>query len=113
MPRLLNSEDIKILSKLAPEFSGEACAESGVHYKSILPPVANHYATCAEDFKERIERLTGDELERLVQLMLSGEESLHCLTPVYYSILEAKILKELGVDTANKVTAVYAINCQE
>lgn len=112
MVRVLSEQDLKLLSTMAPEFYGETCRGSGVAYKSLLPPVANHYSVDATDFKKRIERLSESEFNYLIDLMLKGEESLHCLTPEYYIVLEKQIKKVAGPDIARKIGARYAMECE-
>ena len=112
MVRTLSEKDITLLSKMSPEFDGESCRGSGAPYRSLLPPIANHYSQDAEDFKARIERLTDEDFNYLVGLILDGEESLHCIPPEYYSILEEKIAKKLGEVVARKVSAFYAMSCE-
>jgi len=108
MVRELSERDIFLLMKLAPEFSGEACLSSGVPYKSILPPVAIHYALSTEDFQERINRLTPEELTYLCQLIQSGEESLHCLSGEFFEILYNRVTELLGVREGHLIASVYA-----
>ena len=112
MVRVLSERDIKLLSTMAPEFSGESCRGSGVPYKSLLPPVANHYSTSPENFNERIGRLAPEDFTYLIDLMLSGEESLHCLNPEYFAVLENVIKRVAGSDIAWKVGARYALECE-
>lgn len=112
MVRILTKRDLILLAVMAPEFSGEACQGSGVAYKSLLPPVANHYSTSAKDFMERISRLSPDDFKYLTDLMLSGEESLHCLAPDYFDIIEARIRTESGDDVARKIGGRYAMECE-
>lgn len=112
MARILSDRDITLLSKMAPEFDGESCRGSGSPYRSLLPPIANHYSDDAEDFKERLERLPNEDFEYLVDLIMNGEESLHCIPPEYYSILEEKITKNMGEDIARRVSAFYAMSCE-
>jgi hypothetical protein len=111
MPRELSERDIALLKILAPEFCGESCTGSGMFYRSILPPVANHYASDAEDFRLRISRLDADDIEYLVNLVMSGEESLHCISPEFYEILEKKITELLGDTIARRVAGFYAMSC--
>lgn len=111
MVRTLNERDISLLTTMAPEYSGESCRGSGVPYKSLLPPVANHYATSAADFMRRINQLSPDDFRYLIELMLSGEESLHCLSPEYYAALEERITQESGPETARKIGSRYAMEC--
>ena len=49
MARELDEKDFAILRKLAPEYSGVLCPESGHEFHSILPPVSNHIAEDEED----------------------------------------------------------------
>jgi hypothetical protein len=112
MPRVLSDRDIKILSMLAPDFSGETCNGSGTAYKSILPPVANHYSKDAADFKNRILSLEPGDLQYMVDLIITGEESLHCIPPDYYYIFEKVIKEKMGEETARKVAGAYAFSCE-
>lgn len=50
MARILSETDIGVLKTLAPECEGYLCSGSGVNYRSILPPVANHFSKDADDF---------------------------------------------------------------
>lgn len=111
MVRVLSEQDLRLLTAMAPEFSGEACKGSGVAYKSLLPPVANHYSKDADEFAERIGRLSDDEFRYLIDLMLTGEESLHCLPPDFFSRLEERIKTVAGQDTARNIGARYAMEC--
>lgn len=112
MPRELSKRDISLLKILAPEFSGELCTGSNLPYRSLLPPVANHYAQNADDFNRRIESLSAEDLTYLTELVMTGEESLHCISPEYYMILEKKIEKTLGEDIARKIAGYYAMTCE-
>jgi len=107
MARTLTSRDTQILKKLAPEWEGADCSESGVAYRSILPPVANHYAEGAADFRRRIERLTADELADLLALIEAGEESLCCLRPDYFTELYGMTASVLGEDAASDLLKNY------
>lgn len=112
MVRTLSDKDISLLIKMAPEFDGESCKGSGMPYRSLLPPIANHYSLDAEDFKKRLYRLSDEDFAYLVGLVLEGEESLHCMPPEYFSILEERISKEIGEDTARRVSGYYAMACE-
>ncbi|CAJ37222.1 hypothetical protein [Methanocella arvoryzae] len=82
MSRELTDLDWQILQKLAPELCDNGiCAGSGRRYRSILPPISMHYAKSREDFRQRIERLTDEELDYLLCLAENGEESMTCLRP--------------------------------
>jgi hypothetical protein len=112
MVRILNNRDIELLITMAPEYSGETCSGSGVAYKSLIPPIANHYATNSSDFIDRINKLNNDDLHYLIELMLSGEESLHCLSPEYFALLEQRIKEIAGPDISRKVATRYALECE-
>jgi len=112
MVRILSEQDLSLLCAMAPEYTGEACRGSGASYRSLLPPVANHYAKDADDFKERINRLSEENFRYLIDLMLSGEESLHCLPPEYFSHLEERITAVAGSDIARKVKTRYLLECE-
>jgi hypothetical protein len=58
MARILSEMDIGILKMVAPECEGYLCSGSGVNYRSILPPLANHYSKDADDFLRRIKMLS-------------------------------------------------------
>ena len=62
MSRTLTEEDIRLLEKLAPECTSLTCAKSAAEYRSILAPVANHFAKDADDFASRLQLLTDEEL---------------------------------------------------
>jgi len=100
MARILSERDVTILKKSAPECLGLVCAGSGGPYRSILPPLANHYATDAEDFGKRLERLNDDDLRYLVGLILDGSESLGCVPPDYIEVFLAFVDGRLGPDAA-------------
>lgn len=100
MPRVLNERDITILKKSAPECTGLFCAGSGGPYRSILPPLANHYAADPADFRRRLEQLNDDDLQYLVGLILDGSESLGCVPPGYLELFLTFVAERLGQDTA-------------
>lgn len=97
---------------MAPEYSDEVCSGSGNPYRSVLPPVANHYAIDVEDFNFRLSRLSPEDLLYLVNKVLSGEESLHCLPLDYYAKFEERVISALGLDISRKVLAMYTLVCE-
>jgi hypothetical protein len=103
MPRELNDRDREILKKLAPECADLVCQGSGVPFRSLLPPVANHFARDDDDFRERIERLTDGELRYLADLVLSGDESLGCVPPDFLEIFLWRVAERLGNDAAVQI----------
>lgn len=86
VPRELSQKDIFILKQVAPECKGLDCAGSGAPYKSILPPLANHFATNETDFRERLDKLGTEDLQYLLLLIEDGSESLSCVPPHYMQV---------------------------
>jgi len=107
MARVLSEKDQGILKKCAPECEELLCSESGVTYHSVLPPVANHYATNADDFRERISRLTADELAYLASLITTGEESLCCLRPDYFAAFLEQVTERLCQSVRREMLNAY------
>ncbi len=107
MARQLDEKDIKILRILAPECEEMICSGSGVEFRSILPPVANHYSRSEEDFKKRLLRLTDGDLRYLVGKIKEGEESVACVPPEYADILIGEISIREGKDVANEILNIY------
>lgn len=108
MARILSETDIGILKKVASECEGLMCSGSGVPYRSILPPLANHYSKDAADFLRRIKLLSKPDLEYLVRLILSGEESLGCVPPEYIELFIKNVSERLGEEIATQVSHSYA-----
>lgn len=108
MVRALTNRDIEILARAAPEFKGESCSSSGVSYRSILPPVANHYSIDCKDFTRRISLLSNDDLQYLFSLIENGGESLHCLNPEYADALINIMRSKIGDYEAKMVGRIYA-----
>ena len=86
MSRDLSQKDIDLLKKVAPECKGLDCAGSSAPYRSILPPLANHFATDENDFRERLEKLGSEDLQYLLSLINNGSESLNCVPPHYLQV---------------------------
>ena len=107
MPRELSERDREILRRLAPECSDEICSGSGHAFLSILPPVANHFARDAEDFTERIGRLSDEDLGYLADLILDGRESLGCVPPDFVEIFLRRVAERLGNRRAEEIVLHY------
>ncbi|WP_094228730.1 hypothetical protein [Methanolobus psychrotolerans] len=107
MARELSPKDIDVLKKVAPECAGLECAGSKAPYKSILPPLSNHYAKSEDDFKSRISALNGDDLEYLLSLIRTGEESLGCVPPHYMTIFLELISERMGKENAEEIMTIY------
>jgi len=110
MARILSEKDIDLLKKLAPECEDLLCAGSGLPYRSILPPLANHYSEDAIDFHRRVSGISAGDLEYLISLILSGEESLGCVPPDYIVIFLKVVEEKLGEDAAAAVMQKYEEN---
>lgn len=107
MARILSETDIGILKTVAPECEGYLCSGSGMMYRSILPPLANHYAKDADDFRRRINLLSRYDLEYLVRLIMSGEESLGCVPFEYIGVFTDTVSEKLGEEVATQVRNAY------
>lgn len=107
MARILSERDATVLKKVAPECTELMCSGSGGPYRSILPPLANHYATDARDFLDRLERLDDDDLRYLVELILDGSESLGCVPPEYIEVFLTFVDNRLGRDAALSILQYY------
>jgi hypothetical protein len=107
MARILTEKDIEILKKLAPECEDTICAGSGSNYRSILPPVSNHYALDENDFEDRLSRLDPKELTYISEVILDGSESLFCVQPEYVDILIRLLAERVSKDIADQVKMIY------
>jgi hypothetical protein len=105
--RELSQKDIELLKKLAPECAGLMCSGSRAPYRSILPPLSNHYSKSEEDFRMRISLLNAGELGYLVSLIRSGEESLGCVPPQYIHVFLGMVEEKLGTETAEELLGIY------
>ncbi len=79
MAREFTQKDIEIFNKLAPELQGNITSPQGHQYLFLLRPVSHRVARSGDDFKERLLRLTDDELEYLVDLALKAQEDIRGL----------------------------------
>ncbi|WP_256623120.1 hypothetical protein [Methanolobus chelungpuianus] len=105
--RELSTKDIELLKKLAPECAGLVCSGSRAPYRSILPPVSNHYSRDEEDFRRRMSLLDTGELAYLVSLIRNGEESLGCVPPQYIEVFLGIVEEKMGTQTAEELLMVY------
>lgn len=114
MARDLSERDINILKKLAPECGDLTCSGSGHMFHAILPPLSNHFAQNADDFRERIGRLTNDELRYIADKILSGEEGLGCVDPEDVESLVMMVHDRLSPDLAKKVIHAFesGVECE-
>ena len=107
MARILSEKDIAILKTVASECEGYLCSGSGMTYRSILPPLANHYSKNSADFLGRIKLLSKSDLEYLVGLIISDEESLGCVPIEYIDLFIENVSERLGEEMATRVRNSY------
>jgi hypothetical protein len=105
MSRELSEADWEVLMKLAPELCNEdgTCKSSSRKYRSILPPISMHYARDRNDFRQRIEKLTDAELDYLLCLAESGDESLTCIRPEHKDEFIDMVGKRVSPERAKKL----------
>ena len=107
MARELSPRDLDILKIIAPECKGLECAGSNAPYRSILPPLSNHLAKNEEDFKNRLSLLNDTDLEYLLSLIRTGEESLGCVSPHYMKFFLELIEERFGKEKAGEIADIY------
>jgi len=93
--RTLSDLDRKILTKIAPEFQGATGPASGHDYQFLLLPVSHKLSESPEDFANRINRLTDDELIYVIDLIKKGDEDVRSLAEGDYDALLEMIEKRL------------------
>ena len=107
MARQLSDRDKKIMAKLVPEMADILKPDSGVdmEYRNVLPPVAIHHSRDEEDFADRLDKLSSQDLKYLSDLIISGAESLGCMDPelaeVFFNVLSSRVSKN-DADEARK-----------
>lgn len=107
MSRKLSPDDLLILKKLAPELADPTCAHSGHEFRSVLPPVSQHISESAEDFRERLLKLSDEELNYLISLVFNGMESLHCVNKEHVDILAEVVSARLSKVKAAELFELY------
>ncbi|MDY6972585.1 MAG: hypothetical protein SV775_09685 [Thermodesulfobacteriota bacterium] len=107
MARKLTKKDIEILRKLAPECEDTICSGSGFEYRSIIPPVSNHYAKDDKDFEKRLERLSAEELGYLSDLIIDGSESLSCVQPEHAWVFIETLARKLSNKLSDRIKLLY------
>ncbi|MCZ7393315.1 MAG: hypothetical protein ABOK23_11500 [Candidatus Methanoperedens sp.] len=93
--RTLTDLDKKLLAKLAPELEGATGPAPGHDYKFILLPVSHKFSESPEDFANRVNKLTDEELNYLVELILKGEEDVRSLAEGDFDAMFEVIEKRL------------------
>ncbi|MDN7024975.1 hypothetical protein FGU65_08760 [Methanoculleus sp. FWC-SCC1] len=110
MPRKLDEKDLTIFRKLAPEYADVICPGAGHAFQSILPPVSNHVADDADDFAERIRRLSDEDWQYLTEAILKGRESLSCIPEEDVEAVLAEITAHVSEDAAERVRRLYHLS---
>jgi len=87
--------DRHILAKLAPELEGATGPAPGHDFKFILLPVSHRFSESPEDFASRLNKLTDDELDYPVELILREEEDVRSLAEGDFDALVELIGKRL------------------
>lgn len=107
MARKLSSEDLNLLRKLAPELVETTCGHAGHEFRSVLLPVSQHVSPSMEDFRERLLKLSDEELNYLVNLIFEGMESLHCVKKEHVDALIEVVSKRLSKVKATELLELY------
>jgi hypothetical protein len=101
--REFTQKDIDIFNKLAPESGGSVTSEWGHTYPFILRPISHKFVDSSEDFKQRIDRLTPDELDYLVELALDNKEDIRSLEPEDIEVLMDMISEKISDERAKQL----------
>ncbi|MDN7012584.1 hypothetical protein FGW20_05930 [Methanoculleus sp. FWC-SCC3] len=110
MARELDEKDFAILRKLAPEYSGILCPESGHEFHSILPPVSNHIAVNEEDFAKRVARLSDEDWRYLADQIFAGREDLGCMPEEDIETIIVRIRQAVSEEAAERVERLYHLS---
>lgn len=107
MAREFNEKDIALLKKLVPELEELICEHSCLPFRSILPPLSNHFSKDAKDFESRLRNLKGEELAYLVDMIVEGLESLSCVPPEHAEAFISLVAERISKEVAEKITTLY------
>jgi hypothetical protein len=106
MARNLSPCDLHLLKKLAPDLDS-TCGHAGWEFRSVLPPLSQHVSTSPDDFKERILKLSDEELNYLVDLIFEGMESLHCIKNEHVNALVEVVGTRISKVKATELLELY------
>ncbi len=107
MARKLSSEDLLILKKIAPELVDNTCGHAGWEFRSVLPPVSQHVSGSSRDFRERLLKLSYEELNYLVDLIFEGMESLRCVKKEHVDALIEVVGERISKVKATELLELY------
>ncbi len=79
MGREFTDKDMEIFNKLAPEAGGNNISSMGHPFPFILRPVSHKFAESEEDFRERLTKLSPEDMEYLADLAMEGKEEIRTL----------------------------------
>jgi len=105
--RELDENDIRILKKLVPELEDMLSSGIDIEYMNVLPPVANHHSKNEKDFRDRLKRLSTEEIKYLVDKVLEGSEGLSCLHPEYAEAFFTVAGRKLSGEVADRLREAY------
>ncbi len=107
MARKLSHDDLFLLKKLVPELSDPTCAQAGWEFRSVLPPLSQHFSGSCEDFRQRLLKLSDEELNYLVNLIFEGMESLHCVKKEHVEALIEMVGRRISKVKAAELLELY------
>lgn len=110
MARKLSSSDLLILKKIAPELVDSTCAHAGWEFRSVLPPVSQHISTSNSDFRERLLKLSQEEMIYLVDLVFEGMESLHCVKKEHADAFIDVVSEKISEAKAAELLELYELS---
>ena len=89
---------MEIFNKLAPEAGGNNISSMGHPFPFILRPVSHKFAESEEDFRERLTRLSSEDMEYLADLAMEGKEEIRTLEDEdidsFFEVLAEKVSPE-------------------
>jgi hypothetical protein len=107
MARELDEKDIELIEKLVPEIADMLDSGIELEYMNILPPVANHHSRDINDFEERLQKLSAEDVKYLADKVIDGSEALSCLYPEYAEVFFTIVERTLSEDVADRLREVY------
>jgi hypothetical protein len=107
MGRELSDRDRKILMILVPQLDELLKKGIDLEYRNILPPVANHHSRDEQDFQERLQRLSAEDMRYISDLIIDGSEGLGCLYPSYAEAFFVVVGKKLSSEVADQLREIY------
>jgi len=107
MGRELSDRDRQVLMILVPQLDELLKKGIDLEYRNILPPVANHHSRDEQDFEERLQRLSAEDMRYISDLIIDGSEGLGCLYPSYAEVFFVVVGKKLSSEVADQLREIY------